>query len=824
MNPVNYKLRLAPNLKNFTFSGTTEIHFVTVEPIETIYLNALELTIHQCSIRKNNTFVSCPFQLDGDNESLEISLPGVTSGTLQLKIDYTGQINDKLAGFYRSSYGPEEARNYIAVTQFEESDARRAFPCLDHPRHKATFDIEIVSDENLVAISNAPVKKLASYSEGKTGVRFQQTPKMSTYLVFFGVGDFNVTEDTTDSRVRIVTIPGRENYRRYGLEFGTKALRFCEDYFNIPYPLPKLDLIAVPDFAFGAMENWGAITFRENLLLYYPGITSRAGEERICEVIAHEIVHQWFGNLVTPSDWRYLWLNESFATYFGFGVVAHYHPEWDTWDQFLDSMTDTALERDSLNKTFSVEIPSGEHVVINTATAPIIYNKGGSILRQVEGYIGAENFKEGLRDYLNKHSYGCAASHHLWEAFERVSEKPIVEMMKGWIENPGLPLLQVKRDGGNLVITQKRFTYLPNESDHTWLIPISVRTIDDSGNCKTFTTLLENKTTLVHIGSDTVAYKVNDGQTGFYRTKYLDRGNLDALGKLILQKKLSATNRWGIENDLFALVRSGDMSIGNYFEFLANYQNEAAFLPLSSIADNLFHAYLIFEGDLKQQAASIGKSLLEGVLDNIGYEPNPAEGHTLTVLRDRIIWHALVYGSREAQTFAQKQVNKLLGNQRLHPDIQKSIMQAGALLEGKKAYGWLEKRFQISESEHESMNLLMAIGCFTEKEVVKKALRFALDNVPPRNKFIPIMSASGNPYAIPFMWDWYLAHKEKLETFHPLLYERVIAAIIPICGLKDPNAVEAFFTDYIKEHAELKDTIQMSLERLAINVHLKNNG
>jgi tricorn protease interacting factor F2/3 len=298
----------------------------------------------------------------------------------------------------------------MAVTQFEESDARRAFPCMDHPARKATFDITIDIDPNLVAISNGAVKDQELLDNGKLRVTFEQTPKMSTYLVFFGVGEFEFIHDEKDDRVRVATLQGMQKFAHFGAELGRKSLEFSESYYGIAYPLPKMDLIAIPDFAFGAMENWGAITFRENLLLHYPEVTSKSGEERIFEVIAHEIAHQWFGNLVTPSDWRYLWLNESFATFFGFGVVDHYCPQWDTWQQFLYSQTGSALTRDALHETFAIEIPGGEHVVINASTAPIIYNKGGSILRQIQGYIGDDNFRKGLQHYLKTYAYGCAAS------------------------------------------------------------------------------------------------------------------------------------------------------------------------------------------------------------------------------------------------------------------------------------------------------------------------------------------------------------------------------------------------------------------------------
>ncbi|MDY7035619.1 MAG: M1 family metallopeptidase, partial [Thermodesulfobacteriota bacterium] len=391
INPINYKIHLEPDLKEFKFAGNTEIIMEAMRPVNEISLNILDLAIWRCKLKLDDSFVDCPFFVDPKKEEMRVSLPEEMFGEINLRIEYMGEINNRMAGFYRSKYVTGSGENHIAVTQFEESDARRAFPCFDHPVRKATFDIEIIIDKELEAISNSPITEEKQLSDGKKLIKFLQTPKMSTYLLFFGVGEFEFAQDAGDVLVRTVTMPGMTQYASFGLQFGRKSLEFSEDYYGIKYPFTKLDLIAVPDFAFGAMENWGAITFRENLLLHYPKITSKAGEERICEVIAHEMAHQWFGNLVSPSDWKYLWLNESFATYFGYGIVNHYYPEWDIWDQFLHGQTDVAFNRDSLHETFPIEIPGGEHVIINASTAPIIYNKGGSILRHIEGYMGKES-------------------------------------------------------------------------------------------------------------------------------------------------------------------------------------------------------------------------------------------------------------------------------------------------------------------------------------------------------------------------------------------------------------------------------------------------
>ncbi len=823
INPINYRIHIVPDLTGFEFGGRCELAIEAKKPVTEVKLDILELAIWTCRIRLDGNLRDCPFKIDPEKEKVVIFLPEPLSGTLNLEISYRGIINDRMAGFYRSRYTSRDRIRYIAVTQFEESDARRAFPCIDHPGKKATFDISMDIPKDLVAISNTPVKSEDPIDNDQKRIAFEQTPKMSTYLVFFGVGEFEFTVDQKDRRVRVATLPGMQEFARFGLEFGRKSLEFSESYYGIDYPLDKMDLIAIPDFAFGAMENWGAITFRENLLLHYPNITSRSGEERICEVIAHEIAHQWFGNLVTPSDWRYLWLNESFATYFGFGVVDHYYPRWKTWQQFLHSMTGSALVRDGLHETFAIEIPGGEHVVINASTAPIIYNKGGSILRQIQGYIGDDNFKEGLRHYLKTYEYECAASHHLWEAFETVSRQPVSSMMQSWIEQPGYPLVTAHREDRQLRLSQERFTYLPNEFDQKWQIPINICLFLKDGTIRQISLLLSESEQTVDVEDDVLAYKVNDRQTGFYRVMYRNAENIIELGKLVQHKLVSPEDRWGIQNDMYAMVKSGRSPLGTYLEFIENYDREDAYLPLASIAENLYSAYITVNSDDKEKIAATAVPKLEALLSRIGYDPTPEEDHPTALLRDQVIWDAALYGSDASRDFVRRQFTALKNGDPVHPDIMKSVLQAGALDGDEEAFEWFDQRLQTSQVEHERMNILTAMGCFKDPAVIKKAQQYLLDNVPARNQFIPVVAMCANPHAIGLMWNWYVSNLKRIEAFHPMLYERVVAAIIPVAGIERPDEVKTFFERYRSQKDVAKDVINLSLERLEINLRLRNN-
>jgi tricorn protease interacting factor F2/3 len=796
--------------------------FEAPQAIEEIELNLLEIAIGSCQVEQNDAFADCPFKVNPDKEEVCITLPESMSGEIKLKIAYQGQINDKMAGFYRSKYDYMDQTRYMAVTQFEESDARRAFPCMDHPAYKATFDIRIDIDQDLVAISNGAVKDKKLLDNGKMRITFEQTPKMSTYLVFFGVGEFEFTPDKKDDRVRVATLPGMQEHAHFGAELGRKSLEFSESYYGIAYPLPKMDLIAIPDFAFGAMENWGAITFRENLLLHYPDVTSKSGEERIFEVIAHEIAHQWFGNLVTPSEWRYLWLNESFATFFGFGVVDHFCPQWDTWQQFLYSQTGSALTRDALHETFAIEIPGGEHVVINTSTAPIIYNKGGSILRQIQGYIGEENFRKGLQHYLKTYEYDCAASQDLWQSFESVTRQPISNLMKSWIEQPGYPKITVRRQDNQLILNQKRFTYLPGKSDQKWLVPVTLNLFSTSGESQRISVLLEESEQIIDLEEDIVAYKVNDRQTGFYRVKYDDAKNLDELGQRIQAKVISPEDRWGLQNDYYALVKSADAPLDEYLKFLSFYRQEDAYLPLVSIADNLFGAYLAMDETHRQEISSAAGQWFETILNNIGCEPKKDEKHTTAIMRDKFIWVAAFFGSNSALEFARSRFAILLEGGNIHPDIIKSVFQVGAFTGNDQAYAWFVQRLEQSQIEHERMNILAALGCFKNDALTGKVQQYVLDSVPARNQFIPVVAMCANPHAIPLMWDWYVSHLEEIEQFHPMLYERVVAAIIPVAGIEKSGEVQEFFEDYMKKKDKASDVIKLSLEKLEINLRMRN--
>lgn len=824
VEPIHYHLQIEPDLSNFRFRGQMTLQGHMHAPTDHLVLNVLQLALWQCKLAIDDQWHDCPFTVSPEAETVTIQLPDTIDGPWQLQIEYEGVINDLMAGFYRSQYPVGDGGSQpIAVTQFQESAARRAFPCIDHPGAKAVFDLEMVVDESLTAIANTPVLQTTSESGGKKRYVFASTPKMSTYLLFFGVGRFAFRQDDTDPRVRIVFPQGLEHTTDLGLDFGRRALKYCEAYYGSEYPLAKMDLIAVPDFAFGAMENWGAITFRENLLLQFPGITSRQATQRICEVIAHEIAHQWFGNLVTPSEWKYLWLNESFATYFGYGVVAHEHPDWGVWDQFLHGETATAMARDGLPGTCPIEMPGDQPIAINASTAPIIYNKGASILRMIEGFIGTPKYQDGVRQYLAAHAYGSAESQHLWQAFEKASDEPITDMMASWIHQPGHPLITAKHANGRLQLTQQRFSYLPDTTKSEWIVPVTIAFYKADASVEKKSLPMTDGSVEVRLPEDCHAYLVNAGRSGFFRVQYADDQNWERLGQMVRAGTLDPVDRWGLENDLYALTRSGRKGAGQYLDFLDNYAHEDRFLPLASMADHLHQLFLIGPDDIRKRAGRSGRQLVQRVLDAIGPVPATAELHTTAMLRNQLLGRSAVWENESMTAFATNLFQQWMDGQALPADIASAVMNVGAYTLKDKALKWLLHSLEKTPSEQERVNILSAMGAFPDWDLVATALTHALAQVPGRIRHLPILSACGNPACFSELWPWYQAHRQTLEGLHPILYERVLTAMIPVAGLDDADKVVDFMTTYRQKHPSLDGAIEMGLENLAINERLRNS-
>ena len=516
VKPINYDLVFTPDLKQFTFDGRETITVFCKKNTNSIFLNCAEIKIIACKIQNKGRIIKCSTKTNEKKEELQITLQEKIEGQASIIIEFQGILNDRLLGFYRSQYLQKGKTKYLATTQFEAADARRAFPCWDEPKAKATFDISIIADKGFTAISNMPIKSKTKFGS-KTIYKFSKTPIMSTYLVYLGVGEFEyLSGKVGKTQIRVVTTRGNKSKGKFSLELGKKLLVAYEKYFGIKYPLPKLDLIAVPDFAAGAMENWGAITFRETILLYDSKTSSTKTKQFIAEVISHEIAHQWFGNLVTMQWWNDLWLNESFATFMATKFVDQFYPEWDLWNQFVDDAMNVAMGLDSLKTTHPIDVKVNSPAEIREIFDAISYDKGGCILRMLEDYVGEPNFRKGLKEYLKTFKYKNAKGQDLWDAIGKASKMPVSSMVNSWLKQPGFPLVEVIQDGNKLQIKQDRYLLDPDKktSKGIWKIPLAIGLSN-----KISTSLFSKKSISIKIPKS-VGFVVNYGRKGFYRVKY----------------------------------------------------------------------------------------------------------------------------------------------------------------------------------------------------------------------------------------------------------------------------------------------------------------
>ena len=820
--PSNYKIRLTLDIAQPNFQGICTIELDSSKPINKIKLNYDQLVISKCLLKKGDIEEICSSTEYPQNQELMIDLPERIEGTFDLIIEYEGNFSEDLHGIYRSKYEYDGKEKYVISTQFEESNARRAFPCFDHPSIKATFDIEYIIDEGLVAISNTAILEEKKLENNKRLVRFKQTPKMSTYLLYFGVGEFEILQDHFNGHlVRVFTTPGKSQYGKFAMDIAGKSLKFCEEYTGIKYPISKCDLIGVPDFPYGAMENYGAIAFRETVFLLYPEITSTFMKLMIAGVTAHEVSHFWFGDLVSPLEWRDIWLNESFASYFTSMIPDHYYPEWNMFNISIPRYYMGALERDGLVETYPVELPSEETDFISPAKVEIVYNKGASILRMLHGYLGEDDFKKAIKHFLTKYQFSCANTQHYWEAFEEATGKPIHKFAESWVHQPGYPIISVKRENDELILTQERFTYIPNKSDLKWFIPVKINFFLNNGEIKELDVKFEEKTHKILIPKESLSYKLNISQSGFYRVKY-EEDIINKLGLLVVEKALNPIDRFGIENDFYALVKRGDYTLNQYLELINNYfVNEYDFLPLTSILTHLKHAYLVFNSK-REKIKETGLRILKNYIDKYGLETIDEENIDQALIRNSILWAAFSYGNQNAEEFGKTNFTKILEGKKVHQDILSSVLKIGAATNNKSTPYFMQKLLAPDTPDVEKLYVLEAFGCQRNKKDILKTLNMNLKQVPSQSRSYLFSSMARNPEALEFIWPWFLKNLKKIEEQSPMVYARTIASLVPIGGLENASEVSQFFKKQLDEKDLAKDTIKMTLELLEINLNMRD--
>ena len=666
-----------------------------------------------------------------------------------------------------------------------------------------------------------PIVLFVVISCSKKEVKFEKTPKMSTYLLFLGIAEFeSISEMMNAIEINVITHPGLTKFGKDALDFSKKSLSYCQTYFDIPYPLPKLDLIATPDFAAGAMENWGAISFREDLLLTFPGFTTKINEMIIKVVIAHEITHQWFGNYVSPSIWKYIWLNESFAEFFANKIVDHFYPDLKLWDHVVEQDISVAFLSDAYHETVPIEIKSQKKTSYNIKSVPIIYNKGGAILRMVENFVEDKFFQKGLQLYLNKHAYNVASSDDLWESLEKASNKPISKLMKTWVLQPGYPLITVNCDGNTLELSQERFTYLANDDKSLWLVPITILFITENNDQIERKFLLDKKTDSITVDFNFSTFKVNFDVTGFYRVNYA-LTDLQNLGTLVSQSKLSTLDSWNLENDLFALFKAEKLDLEYYLEFIQNYKSISLYTAIPSISEHLVEIYLLASGKSKQAITNQGVIFHERILESIHYTPQENEPFSISIMRNLLILHASYLGSPKAIKFALEQFEIIKSGKEINPDIINAVYSIAAR-QGNDL-NWFLNRLEKAQNEVEIITLGNVLGEFSNPEIIDEVLNeVVFTKIPMRNRSGIIWRLCKNPNSIKKMWKFFIANLDNIGKLHESIQERVINNVVSYSVDEETKQdMQKFFTEFNKTNELAKITTEKSFETLEINLRLK---
>ena len=816
-SPLNYKLTFEPDLKKFTFDGLESISINCKKSVNIITMNCAELKIKSCIVKSGQKIIESTPKINEKKEELQIKLGEKIRGLCTVDLEFEGILNDRLLGFYRSKYQQNGKTKYLATTQFEAADARRAFPCWDEPEAKATFEISIITDNKFTAISNMPIKTKKK-TGNKTTYNFQKTPLVSTYLIYLGVGEFEyLTGKAGKIQIRVVTTKGNTSRGKFSLELGKKLLTSYEKYFGIKFPLPKLDLIAVPDFAAGAMENWGAITFRETILLYDPKTSSTRTKQFIAEVISHEIAHMWFGNLVTMKWWNDLWLNESFATFMATKFVDKFYPEWDLWNQFVEDAMNVAMGLDSLKTTHPIDVKVNSPAEIREIFDAISYDKGGCVLRMLENYVGEPNFQKGLKKYLSDFKYKNAKGQDLWDAIGKASGMPVTAMINTWLKQPGFPLVEINQDGNNLKIKQKRYLLESDKkfSKGLWSIPLSLGLEKETSK-----TLFSKKSMSVKLPKNTIGFVANYGRKGFYRVKY-DEGILLDLKMLVDQKRIPPIDRWAIQNDLFSLCVSGDEQVRNYLDFSDAYFDEDSYLASVNVAHNLASLYFrAFDEKFIEEIRSYAINYFRKILSNLGWEPQKSDKHTDALLRTFTI---AVLGKMNDDSVTDEAIRKyqkfLKSPSSLSPDLIETICSIAAWNGNSKTFAELKKLYTNAKTMEEKLRFLGAMCGFQDKKLLVRTLNFSqTPEVRSQNMQLPIMKVAGNPYGEKVLWPWLKKNwkniNKKVGHGNPL-FNRIVASITGVADDSMENEIKLFFKNNPTPGTER--TQSQTLERIRIN-------
>ena len=824
--PRRYELTLTPDLAAATFEGAVDVDVEVATATDAVVLNAVELAVDDAWVVADGERLAAEVTLDEETERATLQLPrAIGPGDAVVSLRFRGQLNDKLRGFYRSTFNDAEGvERVIATTQFEATDARRAFPCWDEPDLKARFAITLQLDSDLHAVSNAAVVSDEVIGDGLRRVRFAETMTMSTYLVAFIVGPLEVTEplDVEGTPVRLLCPPGKLHLTGFGLEVAEFSLTYLADYFDLPYPGDSMDLVAIPDFAFGAMENLGCVTFRETLLLVDPDSATQGELQNVVDVIAHELAHMWFGDLVTMKWWNGIWLNEAFATFMELKVTDAFRPEWERWVGFGLART-SAFDTDALHTTRPIEYP-----VVSPADAEgmfdvLTYEKGAAVVRMLEQYLGEEVFRSGIRKYMANHQYGNTETTDLWDAIEEASGEPVRRIMDSWIFQGGHPIVTVEAlDGGRrLRLTQERFQYLPDPLDPTrWAIPLQLRYELESGAVATATALLDGDELTLDLPEPVRWVVANAEGHGFYRVRA--RGGLRTTLVERAQSVLSDVERYGLVDDTWAAVLAGMATGAEFLDLADGFVDEPDLSVWRRLLAGLDQLDRLTADDDRPALQARIRALVDPALARLGWDDRPDDTDRDRELRGALIGALAVLG---ADPDAQERVADLFRRYcadaaSVEANVAAAVVRATAALAGPEEIDAFVERFRRSETPQEELRFLYAMADVRDPEQMARVLDLAM-SPEVRTQNAPFLIGSCIANRVNSAMAWRLVHERWDEMNERFPSNSIVRMLSGIRSVTDP-ALAADIEAFTAEHPvpQAKKTLQQHLERMQVSVRL----